>query len=366
MRLVVLLAFLSLSSAVTAVVSRHHFGEMPDGRPVRSFTLKNSRGMVAKFIEYGATLTELHVPDAKGRKTNVTLGFDNLEQYLGRHPAFGATIGRFANRIAGAKFTLDGEAVEVTRNSGPNHIHGGKLGFAKVLWSGRVVRGESGFAELVLEYTAKDGEEGFPGELKVRLTVTLTKQNELSLKYRATTSKPTVVNLTNHGYFNLSGAGDILAHEVQIFASSYTVPGKGLIPTGEISSVAGTALDFRQAIPVGARIKEFYEATGGYDHNYVVDGVAGKLRPAAKVRDPKSGRVMEVLTTEPAVQLYTLNGARTNIKGIGGVVYKRHAGLALETQHFPDSPNHSNFPSTVLRPGETFESTTLLRFSVGE
>jgi aldose 1-epimerase len=361
----VLLTFLlSLSHSVIGEMTQRQFGKMPDGKPVKIFTLKNTHGMVVRFIEYGATLTELHVPDAKGRTKNVTLGFDNLEQYLGRHPAFGATIGRFANRIAGAKFMLDGKVIEVTRNSGPNHIHGGKVGFAKVVWAGRIKSRKPGSSAVTFDYTAKDGEEGFPGELKVRLTVTLTDRNELSLLYRATTSKPTVVNLTNHGYFNLSGSGDILDHEIQIFASRFTVPGERLIPTGEIASVAGTALDFRQALPVGTRIKQFYETTGGYDHNYVVAGGSGKLRPAAKVRDPKSGRVMEVFTTEPAVQLYTLNGARTNIKGVGGVVYKRHAGLASETQHYPDSPNHPNFPSTVLRPGETFESTTKFRFSV--
>lgn len=346
------------SAALAAVVAKP-FGRMPDGQEVQVFTLSHTRGITAKIAEYGATLTELHVPDAKGRTANVTLGFDNLELYLGRHPAFGATIGRYANRIADARFTLDGKVVEVTRNSGKNHIHGGRQGFGKVVWRGRV----AGPDAVELTYTAKDGEEGFPGELEVRVRFTLTNDNELRVDYNARTTKPTVVNLTNHGYFNLSGTGDILDHELRLFASRYTVPGPGLIPTGEIAPVTGTGLDFTKPRKIGERIRDFYDETGGYDHNYVIDGKAGELRPAARIHDPKSGRVMEVLTTEPGVQLYTLNGAKTDLTGVGGVHYGRHAGFALETQHYPDSPNQPGFPSTVLRPGETFRSTTVLRFS---
>tara|TARA_Y100001934_G_scaffold45195_1_gene54686 strand:+ start:20172 stop:21260 length:1089 start_codon:yes stop_codon:yes gene_type:complete len=349
-----------MTGLLQAEITETRFGKLSDGTPVKLFTLRNANGMVVKFTEYGATLTELHVPDANGKTANVTLGFDNLEQYLGRHPAFGCTIGRYANRIAGAKFELDGKLIEVTRNSGPNHIHGGRKHFGKVVWNGEVNSAQS----VRFSYTAKDGEEGFPGELKVTLIVRLTDNNELQLSYFAQTSKPTVVNLTNHAYFNLSGSGNILDHELQLFAENYTIPGERLIPTGEIATVEGTLLDFRKPRAIGARIAQLYEdGPGGYDHNYVVDGAPGKRRRAARVSDPKSGRVMEVLTSEPAVQLYTLNGARTNIKGVGGVVYKRHAGLALETQHYPDSPNHPHFPSTVLRPDEPFISQTVFRFS---
>jgi aldose 1-epimerase len=356
---VVLVALLLSQSPVFAEVTAKTFGKLPDGKEVRIFTLKNSHGMLARVTEYGATLTELHVPDARGRSANVTLGFDNLEQYLGRHPAFGATIGRFANRIANARFPLDGNMIEVTRNSGKNHIHGGRNGFGKVVWTGSITSDNS----VTLSYVARDGEEGFPGELRVEVRFTLTDKNELRIDYTARTTKTTVVNLTNHGYYNLSGKGDILSHELQLFAARYTVPGPGLIPTGEIASVRGSGLDFTQPHKIGERIEEYYDETGGYDHNYVIDGKAGELRRAARISDPESGRVMEVLTTEPGVQLYTLNGAKTDITGTGGVHYGRHAGFALETQHYPDSPNHPDFPSTTLRPGDIFRSTTVLRFS---
>ena len=357
-----LFAFLLVLSA-RADVKVSPFGNLPDGTPVGIFTLKNANGMVAKIAEYGATLTELHVPDALGRTDNVTLGFDNLKQYLGRHPAFGATIGRFANRIAGGKFKLDGKVIGVTRNAGRNHIHGGRRGFGKRVWKGSHPRRAPGVSSVALEYTAKDGEEGFPGEMKVTVEYLLNNDNELIIAYSATTSKTTVVNLTNHGYFNLSGMGDILEHELQVYAGNYVVPGEKLIPTGVIAPVAGTGLDFRKPTPIGKRIKEFYEATGGYDHCYVVDGRPGTVRMAARIRDPKSGRVMEVLTSEPGAQLYTLNGPKTDLTGVGGARYRRHAGFALETQHYPDSPNHPDFPSTTLRPGERFESVTVFRFS---
>lgn len=342
-----------------SAVSVETFGKMPDGREVKLFTLKNANGMVAKVTEYGATLTELHVPDKQGRLANVTLGFDNLEQYLGRHPAFGAVIGRFANRIAGAKFTLDGKVINVTRNAGKNHIHGGRKGFGKVVWRGR----KAGENSVAFHYVAQDGEEGFPGKLNVQVVYRLSDRNELRISYRAETTKPTVINLTNHGYFNLAGKGDILNHELTISSSRYVVPGDGLIPTGELATVADTGLDFRKPTKIGTRIEEFYETTGGYDHCYVIDGKSGTLRMAAIARDPSSGRVMEILTTEPGAQLYTLNGKKTNLTGVGGVNYGRHAGFAMETQHYPDSPNHPHFPSTVLRPGEEFRSTTVFRFT---
>jgi len=347
------------AGTLRSAISVETFGQMPDGREVKIFTLKNANGMIAKVTEYGATLTELHVPDRDGNKANVTLGFDNLKQYLGRHPAFGAVIGRFANRIAGAKFTLDGKVINVTRNAGKNHIHGGRTGFGKVLWGGS----RHGANAAAFHYVAWDGEEGFPGKLNVRVVYLLSDRNELRIQYRAETTKPTVINLTNHGYFNLAGLGDILNHELTIPASRYVVPGEGLIPTGELATVAGTGLDFRKPTKIGARIEDFYDATGGYDHCYVIGGKPGDLRTAAIARDPDSGRVMEILTTEPGAQLYTLNGKKTDLTGVGGVKYGRHAGFAMETQHFPDSPNHPNFPSTVLRPGEEFRSTTVFRFT---
>lgn len=366
LRALAMLLPISLPSITGAAgVQVAEFGRMPDGTPVKVFTLRNAHGMVAKVIEYGATVTELHVPDGKGGAVNVTLGFDNLGQYLGRHPSFGATIGRFANRIADARFTLEGREVRVTANSGKNHIHGGARGFGKVVWRGEVGPAEGSAPTVVLHYTAKDGEEGYPGELAVSVTCELNDRNEFSIRYLARTTRPTVINLTNHGYFNLAGRGDILEHELQVFATRYTVPGPGLIPTGEIAPVKGTGLDFTRPAAIGARIREYYEATGGYDHNYVIDGKAGTLRPAARIREPGSGRVMEVLTTEPGVQLYTLNGANTQLTGVGGVDYRRHAGYALETQHYPDSPNHPAFPSTTLKPGETFRSQTVWRFTTG-
>lgn len=359
-----LLLLLAASVPTAAEIVSEPFGNLPDGRLVKRFTLKNRHGMTVKFAEYGATLTELHVPDAQGRLTNVTLGFDRLEPYLGRHPAFGATIGRYANRIANARFKLDGREISVTKNSGPNHIHGGRQHFGKVLWRGRVDHRDRERKSVVFTHVAADGEEGFPGRLTVTLTVQLADANELVLTYAARTSRTTVVNLTNHAYFNLRGVGDVLNHELRLHADTYTVPGDRLIPTGEIAKVAGTPLDFRTTHRIGERIAELYtDGPGGYDHNYVVRGRVGELRPAAEVFDPESGRRLEVLTTEPGVQLYTLNGKKTKLTGVGGVVYERHAGIALETQHFPDSPNHPHFPSTVLRPGERFHSQTVFRFS---
>ena len=350
---------LTFATSVSAGVKVESFGKIPGGREVKIFTLKNANGMIAKVTEYGATLTELHVPDRHGKTANVTLGFDNLKQYLGRHPAFGAVIGRYANRIAGARFKLDGKEINVTRNAGKNHIHGGRKGFGKVVWRGS----SAGVNSVSFHYVATDGEEGFPGRLNIRVEYLLSDRNELRINYRAETTKTTVVNLTNHGYFNLSGKGDILNHELRIPATKYVVPGDGLIPTGELALVAGTSLDFRKSTRIGARIEDYYDSAGGYDHCYVIDGKDGDLCTAAVAEDPVSGRVMEVLTTEPGVQLYTLNGKKTNLTGVGGVNYGRHAGFALETQHYPDSPNHPHFPSTVLRVGGTFRSTTVFRFS---
>lgn len=344
-------------------VEKSDFGRLPDGREVAIYTLKNKHGMVAKVTAYGASLTELQVPDRNGKFANVVLGFDNLPQYLGDHPVFGATVGRFANRIRNASFNLDGKVVRVTPNAGKHHIHGGKVGFNRVLWKDRSKSGADR-ASVVFTYHSKDGEEGFPGNMVVTVTYTLTDQNELRLDYGATTDQPTVINLTNHTYFNLSGNGDVLDQVLRLFASHYTPADASLIPIGGVATVDGTPVDFTKPTPIGRRIQHLYEGPGGYDHNFVVDGEPGVLRKCARVADPHSGRVMTCSTTEPGVQLYTANGLNGRTIGARGVSYPRHAGFTLETQHYPDSPNQPNFASPILRPGSKFHSTTTFRFSV--
>ena len=339
------------------------FGRTADGAAVTIYTLTNAHGLRARVMEYGAILVSLEVPDREGRRADVVLGFDELAPYLKGHPLFGSTVGRYANRIAGARFTLDGVEHRLTANAGKNHIHGGgNKRFDKVVWKGHPYQTDTE-AGVRFAHLSLDGEEGFPGHLNCTVTYALTDANELRISYAATTDKPTIVNLTNHSYFNLAGAGsgDVLDHELTIHAPWYTPAGDGLIPTGEIRSVSGTALDFTQPHAIGARIAEL-TAMGGYDHNYVLAGSYGALAPAARVVEPNSGRGMEVYTTEPGVQLYTANGLR-NIRGKAGKIYNRHGGFCLETQHFPDSPNKPHFPSTVLRPGQRFESTTVFKFS---
>ena len=332
------------------------FAKLPTGEIVQQFTLRNSHGMQAKIIEFGAIVTEISVPDRKGKFTNVVLGSDSLEAYLKGFPA-AAVIGRFANRIREGRFTLDGKTIQLTKNSGENHIHGGQKHFGKLLWKGS--KSESvNDASAELKYTSRDGEEGFPGTLQVSVTYTLSDSNELKIQYRASTDQATIVNLTNHAYFNLSGAlTDILDHELQIEADHTTLVDKSLIPTGQLASVEGTALDFRSPHRIGERIEQLYDAAKGYDHNYVLRGEHGTLRLAAKVLEPKSGRVMECLTTEPGVQLYTANGFDNN-------PFPRHGAFCLETQHYPDSPNHPEFPTVVVRPDVPWISTTLFRFSL--
>jgi len=344
-------------------VSAAPFGETQAGEKVTIYTLTNAHGLRARVMEYGAILVSLEVPDRAGTLADVVLGFDALEPYLKGHPLFGSTVGRYANRIANAGFKLDGAEHRLTRNAGKNHIHGGgSKRFDKVAWKGYPFKRENE-AGVRLAHLSLDGEEGFPGNLNCIVTYTLTNENELKIGYEATTDKPTIVNLTNHSYFNLAGAGngDVLGHELTIHAPWYTPAGEGLIPTGEIHSVKGTPLDFTEPRKIGARIGELTE-TRGYDHNYVLDSSYGALVPAARVYDPASGRVMEARTTEPGMQLYTANGMR-GIKGKGGKGYNQHSGFCLETQHFPDSPNKPHFPSTVLRPGQRFESTTVFQFS---
>lgn len=336
---------------------------MPDGAGVKLFTLSNSKGMVAKVMTYGATLTKLRVPDRNGKVDNVVLGFNNLDAYLKGHPFLGVTAGRVANRIAKAKFTLDGKEYTLAANNGPNHLHGGTRGFDKVVWEAKPLPATDGEAAVQFSYVSEDGEEGYPGNLTVAVTCTLTEDNELKIDYSAATDKATPVNLTNHSYFNLGGSGDILGHEVMINADHYTPINDELIPTGEIASVKGTPLDFTKPMRIGARIDQLKPKPGGYDHNFVLNSGGKTLGLAAHAYEPKTGRLMEVFTTEPGIQLYTGNFLDGKHTGHGGVIYRQHSGLCLETQHFPDAMHHPNFPSTILRPGETYKTTTVYKFA---
>lgn len=344
----------SSEGKATMNITKTEFGTLSNGTAVDLYTLTNAHGMVAKVMNYGATLVELHVPDKNGKTADVVLGFDDLKSYVERNPLFGSTVGRVANRIANAKFTLNGVEYQLSKNAGPHHIHG-KLD--KVVWKAHPVEGKDG-PSVMFTYLSPAKEEGYPGDLSIIVIYTLTHTNELKIDYKATTDQPTPVNLTNHSYFNLAGSGDILEHELMLTADKYTVADSALIPTGEIRSVAGTPLDFTKPTPIGARIAQ---VGSGYDHNYVLNNNDGTLALAGRVRDPKSGRVMEVLTTEPGVQLYTAN--HLNMTGKRGAAYKKHAGLCLETQHFPDSVNHPDFPSTILNPGKTYSQVTIFRFA---
>ena len=336
---------------------------MPDGTVIDSYTLSNSQGASARVITYGATLTELHVPDKKGNMADVVLGFDNLEGYLGQHPFFGGTIGRYANRIAKGKFTLDGKKYQLAINNAPNTLHGGQVGFNRRVWKAEAVEAKAG-AAIRFRYSSKDGEENYPGNVNVSVTYTLSDTNELKIEYTATTDKDTVINLTNHSYFNLAGAGsgDMLKHVLYLSADNYTPVDSTLIPTGEIKGVEGTPLDFRKPTAIGERIGQIPEI-GGYDHNFVLNGTAGTMRLAARVTEPASGRQMEVWTTEPGLQFYTSIHLDGSIKGKGALAYQKFGALCLETQHYPDSPNRPNFPSTVLKPGMKFHSETIYKFS---
>jgi aldose 1-epimerase len=324
------------------------------------YTLRNRRGMTAKLINYGATLTQLWVPDHKGKAGDVVLGFDDVQSYFGKHPHFGGTIGRYANRIAKGQFALDGKTYQLALNDGPNCLHGGTVGFDHRVWKGEQFDSAQGVS-VRFTYISKDGEENFPGTLTTTVMYTLTDENELKLEYTAETDKSTPLNLTNHTYFNLAGSGDILRYVLYLNADEYTPTDAGLIPTGEIRSVEGTPLDFRKPTEIGARIAKLKEV-GGYDHNFVVKGTNGTLRLAATVKDPKSGRKMEVWTTEPAIQFYSAIHLNGSVIGKGGVAYQKYGALCLETQHYPDSPNHANFPSTILTPDTRFHSETIYKF----
>ncbi len=346
---------------VPAASTKISWGNTPEGQPVELYTLANAKGSEARIMTYGGVVVSLKVPDRSGALGDVVAGFDNLEGYLTPPPYFGAIIGRYGNRIGGGRFSLGGMEYQLAKNNGPNHLHGGVRGFDKRVWSAKQLSPQS----LELSYLSKDGEEGYPGNLLATVTYTLTDANELRIEYSATTDKETVVNLTNHSYFNLAGEGDILGHQVVISADRFTPVDKGLIPTGELKPVAGTPFDFRMAKTIGERIEQKDEQLifgQGYDHNWVLNRSGAGLETAAKVTDPKSGRVMEVLTTEPGLQFYTGNFLDGTLKGKGRV-YTRRSAFCMETQHFPDSPNKPTFPSTVLKPGDTYRTTTVYRFS---
>ncbi len=339
------------------------FGKTQDGQAVEVYTLKNAHGLTAKVITYGAILTEMHVPDKAGNFADVTLGFNDLKDYLKGHPFFGATTGRYANRIAGGKFAIDGKEFKLAVNNGPNSLHGGLKGFDKVLWKAREVQNPLG-PSVRFEYTSADGEEGYPGNLEVVVVYTLTNNNELRIDYGAETDKPTVVNLTNHAYWNLAGEGQgtILDHQLQILATQFTPVDDTSIPTGEFKNVEGTPMDFLKPHTIGERIARAPNGNG-YDHNFVLRKTGpGTLDLAAVLKDPKSGRVMQVLTSEPGIQLYTANYLDGSLTGKSGGKYVKNGAVCLETQHFPDSPNKPSFPSTVLRPGERYMTTTVHRF----
>lgn len=336
-------------------MKKNIFGKLPDGRTVEQFTLANANGIVCKLLNYGVTIASLEVPDAKGKLANVILGFDNLEGYL-QNTFFGSVCGRTANRIGGAKFSLDGKIYKLTANEGENQLHGGARGFDKQLW-----RAEEKSGGVEFSYLSCDGEEGFPGNLEAKVLAALTNENELHLNYSATTDKPTPVNLTSHGYFNLAGSGDVLNHEISVAADFYTPTDSKLIPTGEIKSVKNSALDFTAQKIIGSQIKKFSEVTGGYDCNFIINGGGKNLALAARVREPKFGRVVETWTTQPGVQFYTANHFN-GIHGRGGARYEKFGAFCLETQHFPDSMNKPNFPSVILRPGEIYRQTCIYKF----
>lgn len=335
------------------------FGNTPEKQDVMLYTLTNG-SMTVKITNFGGIVTELWVPDKKGALKDIVLGFDNLGQYIQEHPYFGCIVGRYANRIAAGRFNLDGTEYALATNNNGNHLHGGNKGFDKAVWKAKPsVKNNSVLLEL--RHQSKDGDEGYPGNLSVTVVYTLNDKNELSISYEATTDKPTVVNLTHHSYFNLEGAGegDILSHSVMMNAEKYTVPNELLIPTGELRLVEGTSLDFRKAHPIGARIKD---VQGGYDHNFVLRRTGDALSLAAKVVARNSGRTMEVWTTEPGLQFYTGNFLDGSLTGKMGKNYLKHYGFCLEAQHYPDSPNHSEFPATTLRPGQTYHQQTVYKF----
>jgi aldose 1-epimerase len=363
------LAFCFRGQGAGGKIQTAGFGKTKEGDAIHRYVLHNEKGLEAIVISYGATLVSLKIPDRYGKAADVVLGYDNLDGYEQDKSFFGATIGRYGNRIAKGQFTLDGAAFHLPKNDGPNSLHGGSRGFNKRVWTA-VDRSGADAEVLELTYTSQDGEEGYPGTLKVKVTYTLPAQsNELRIDYSATTDKDTVVNLTNHSYFNLSGVAnqEILDHQLLLHAQEFTPVDATLIPTGELRPVAGTPFDFTKATAIGARINQDDEQLKfgrGYDHNWVLERRdRNGLQLAAEVFEPMSGRILEVLTTEPGIQFYSGNFLDGTVRGKGGQLYGHRTGFCLETQHFPDSPNHPNFPSTELKPGQVYRSTTVFRFA---
>jgi aldose 1-epimerase len=347
---------------VEASTSQSEYGRMPDGTAVDIYTLTNSNGCVCKVITFGAAISELDVPDRTGKMGDVVLGFDKLAEYVKYRWCFGAVCGRVANRIANGRFTIGGKTYALSINEKPNSLQGGVVGFDRIVWNAKALDSTAG-PSVVLHHVSPDGEEGYPGTLTVRVTYTLTNRNELQIDYEATTDKDTPVNLMNHSFFNLACKGDVLGHVLQLKAKRYVPTRSDLIPTGEIADVAGGPLDFTKAKAVGKDIKMLPRERNGYDNCFVIDGGGGDVVLAARVYEPVSGRSMEVWTDQPAVQLYTSNSFDGTLVGKRGWAFPVHAGICLETQHYPDSVNEPSFPTTILRPGEIFHSTTIYRFS---
>jgi len=344
----------------TMRIQKKLFGKMPDGTKIYQFKLKNKNNLMVSIINYGGIINSIKIPDKNGKFDDIVLGFNCLKKYLAEHPYFGAIIGRYANRIADGEFTLNDKQYNLAKNNGNNHLHGGIKGFDKVVWDVEAIDEKNEWGVL-LKYTSPDGEEGYPGKLETTVKYTLNDKNELKIEYTATTDKPTPVNLTNHSYFNLkcAGCGTILDHYLKINADKYTEVNDELIPTGEINKVQGTPLDFTSLHLIGKRIDKI---KGGYDHNFILNKKNKQISLAAKVVEKETGRIMEVYTTQPGLQFYSGNFLDGSIRGKNRKVYKKHYGFCLETQHFPDSPNHPGFPSTILNPGEKYLHTTIYKF----
>ncbi|MBC8134309.1 MAG: galactose mutarotase [Fibrella sp.] len=360
-------AFTHIAHAATGTITQKVWGKTADGQPVSLYTLTNHHGMSVKITNFGSVITSIRVPDRKGRLGEVTLGYDQLKPYLSNAGGtyFGALIGRYGNRIAKGKFTLNGKEYTLATNNAPNHLHGGEIGFHQVLWKATpsVAKDKP---SLTLTYRSKDGEEGYPGNLDTKVVYTLTDDNAIKIEYSAATDADTVVNLTQHSYFNLSGGGTILDHRLQVNADQFTPIDATSIPLGELRSVAGTPFDFRKSIPVGARINQDdtqLKNGKGYDHNFVLRQ-PGRAVIAAHVYSPRTGRTLTVSTTEPGIQFYSGNFLDGTLVGSGGKVYRKRYGFCLEAQHFPDSPNRTTFPTTTLKPGETYRQTTVYRFGI--
>lgn len=348
-------------------VEQKPFGTINE-QQITQYTLRNDNGVEVDIINYGGIIRAIRTPDRRGDVGDIVLGFETLDEYADHNPFFGCITGRYANRIANGRFTLEGKTYQLATNDGENHLHGGTCGFDKVIWAGRSVAGAEE-ASVYLHYISRHGEEDYPGTLDVTITYTLNRQNQLVIHYSATCDQPTILNLTNHTYFNLAGTGSILQHELWIDADRYTPITASLIPTGELADVAETPFDFRTPIAIGERIEQDHEQLhfgGGYDHNWVFNKPSHKEAPVITVTEPTSGRQLQVATTQPGVQFYTGNMMPASLPGKAGITYTKRTGFCLETQHFPDSPNQPNFPKTILRPGAHFSETTVFTFGMDQ